>query len=144
MKKAKAKPSIETSHSLGRKRRFGLAGILNVLATNILLQLLLKKQFLSTGLATLISQLLNGCLGYAIYGGWVFRSREMHRMRSGVLYAAMMALLWGFNTVGIHVLTGTGVLGNRNVVALIMVVPLAVVSYLLQKHVIFRSTLRTQ
>ena len=134
---------MKSPRLLGRKRRFGLAGIANVIATNILLQLLLGNQLLPTGLATLVSQLLNGCFGYAIYGGWVFRSRDIREIRSGILYSAMMVLLWSFNTIGIHILTGSGVLSNRNVAALIMIAPLAILSYLLQKHFIFRSTPRT-
>ena len=50
----------------GRKRRFGLAGIGNVIATNLLLQAMLATNLFSTGLSTLASQLFNGLVGYAI------------------------------------------------------------------------------
>jgi putative flippase GtrA len=144
MQKLETDISMKITLTLGRKRRFGVAGISNVIATNLLLQLLLGRQSSSTGLATLISQLFNGCFGYAIYGGWVFRSRNIRRIRSGILYAAMMAMLWCFNTAGIHLLAGSGVLNNRNIAALIMIAPLAILSYLLQKHFIFRSTPQAQ
>lgn len=132
-----------TSPPTGRKRRFGLAGVINIVATNALLQLLLASQSLSIGAATLISQVFNGCFGYAIYGGWVFRSSDMRRLKSGFLYVIMMSFLWVTNTAGIAWISGRHFAPNRGSAALIMIIPLAILSFTLQKHLIFKSTLKS-
>ena len=49
--------------SSGQIRRFGAAGILNVLLTNVVLQCLLATSVVTVTIATLISQIINACLG---------------------------------------------------------------------------------
>lgn len=125
--------------SSGRKRRFVCAGAFNVVMTNVLLQILLHGQWLPTGLATLISQAFNGFLGYAIYGNWVFQSPRMRSLKSITLYVAMMILLWSCNTLGIYMLVTFSLLPQRNIAALSLIIPLAALSYTLQKLVVFRQ-----
>lgn len=122
----------------GRKRRFGAAGVINILATNLLLQLLLSSQIVSTGVATLAGQVFNGCFGYAIYGKWVFRSDSTRKLRSGLLYGLMMLTLWLSNSAGIELISSGYSALNRNIAALIMIAPLAALSFLFQKHIIFK------
>jgi len=121
--------------SSGRKRRFLLYGALNVGATNLLLQLLLWLQ-LATGLATLLSQLLNVGLGYVLYGTQVFQVERLGRRSAGA-YALLAVLLWWGNWGGIQGLAAVG--WPRNWAALALVPVLAAVSYLAQKTVVFRS-----
>jgi len=119
----------------GRKRRFLLYGTLNVGVTNLLLQLLLWFH-LATGLATLLSQLLNVGLGYVLYGTQVFEAPSLGR-RSAATYGLLALLLWWCNWGGIQGLAAMG--WPRNWAALVLVPVLAVISYLAQKTVVFRS-----
>lgn len=87
--------------SPGRKRRFLGYGALNVLITNLVLQGLLP--LMTTGLATLISQLLNVSLGFVLYGTRVFRVERLHK-RAALAYGVLALLLWWANWAGITAL----------------------------------------
>jgi hypothetical protein len=122
------------SPTSGRKRRFLGYGALNVLLTNLLLQLLLLV--LHTGLATLLSQLLNVGLGFVLYGKKVFRVERLQK-RAALRYGLLAVLLWWANWAGITGLAGWGL--QRNLAALALVPVLAALSYVLQKAVVFRQ-----
>ena len=118
----------------GRKRRFLGYGALNVLVTNSVLQLLLLVA--GTGLATLLSQVVNVSLGFVLYGKKVFRVERLQK-RSAASYLLMAVLLWWGNWIGISALSGWGL--SRNLAALLLIPVLAAVSYTLQKLVVFRQ-----
>jgi hypothetical protein len=118
--------------SPGRKRRFLGYGALNVLITNLVLQGLLP--LMTTGLATLISQLLNVSLGFVLYGTRVFRVERLHK-RAALAYGVLALLLWWANWAGITALAALGV--QRNLGALALVPVLAAISYVAQKLVVF-------
>ena len=118
----------------GRKRRFLGYGALNVLATNVVLQVLLLV--MGTGLATFLSQLLNVGLGFVLYGKRVFRVERLQK-RSALSYALMALCLWWCNWAGISVLAGWGL--SRNLAALLLIPVLAALSYTVQKLVVFRQ-----
>ena len=118
----------------GRKRRFLGYGALNVLVTNLVLQLLLLVA--GTGLATLLSQVVNVSLGFVLYGKRVFRVERLQK-RSAASYLLMAVLLWWGNWAGISALSGWGV--SRNLAALLLIPVLAAASYTLQKLVVFRQ-----
>jgi putative flippase GtrA len=118
--------------SPGRKRRFLGYGALNVLITNLVLQGLLP--LMTTGLATLISQLLNVSLGFVLYGTRVFRVERLHK-RAALAYGVLALLLWWANWAGITALAALGV--QRNLGALALVPMLAAISYAAQKLVVF-------
>jgi len=124
---------VTLAPKLGEKRRFLAFGLLNITATNSLLQLLLSIK-LATGLATLLSQLLNLVLGYLLYGTQVFRVKRFGQ-RSAVAYCVLTLLLWLGNWAGICVLAQLG--WSRRVAALALIPLLAACSFLAQKHVVF-------
>jgi hypothetical protein len=107
------------SPTSGRKRRFLGYGALNVLLTNLVLQLLLLV--LHTGLATLLK---------------VFRVERLQK-RAALRYGLLALLLWWANWAGITGLAGWGL--QRNLAALALVPLLAALSYVLQKAVVFRQ-----
>ena len=117
----------------GRKRRFLLFGVVNVLLTNGALLLLL--QLVTIGLATFLSQLLNLVLGYWLYGTRVFRVERV-ALRSAGAYGGLAASLWLLNWLGIRLLSGAGL--PRGWAALALVPLLAVLSYGVQKTLVFR------
>ncbi len=123
--------------SSGQKRRFGAAGILNVLLTNVVLQCLLATSVVTVTIATLISQVINACLGYAIYGKLVFRAKGLRHHQPLLRYLILMTALWLLNAGGIEAGKSLGM--NRNLAAAALIPCLAIVSFTIQKNVIFRQ-----
>ena len=120
----------------GLKRRFGAAGIINVLVTNLVLQVLLASSIVSVTAATLISQVINTCLGYAIYGKVVFKAQGLRHRRPLIRYLLLMTAMWLLNTVGIEFGDTVGV--NKNLAAAGLIPCLAVLSFFAQKYWVFR------
>ena len=114
-----------------------LAGVTNVGLTNALLQLLLVSPVISVGLATLISQFFNGLIGFAIYGKVVFNAKGMRSGFSGLRYLALMGLIWLCNWTGIELLKAANLSANAS--GLLMIAPLAGVSYITQKNWVFKN-----
>ena len=120
----------------GQKRRFGAAGVTNVLITNLVLQALLASSMVGITAATLISQLINTCLGYAIYGKMVFKAEGLRHHRPLLSYLLLMTVMWLLNAAGI---AGGEALGiNKNVAAAGLIPCLAVLSFFAQKYWVFR------
>ena len=124
--------------TLGRKRRFGAAGLANVALTNVFLQILLLVPAIPAALCTLASQLFNGTLGYALYSQWVFRANRLRDSKAALRYALAQVLFWVLNLSLITRGEAAGL--NRNVTALLAVPVLAGISYLLQKHWVFPNS----
>ena len=121
----------------GQKRRFGIAGIINVLITNAALQSLLATNIVSIVFATLISQSINTILGYAIYGKLVFGAKGLRQSKPVTRYILLMIGMWILNTVGIEL--GSAINLSKNVAAVLMVPCLAVLSYISQKNWVFKK-----
>lgn len=117
----------------GEKRRFLVFGLLNITASNLLLQLLLAID-VSTSLATLCAQILNVGLGYVLYGIQVFRVSRLGQRSAGA-YGVLALLLWLGNWAGILSLAQLG--WPRAAAALALIPLLAAMSFLAQKHVVF-------
>ena len=88
------------------------------------------------GLATLLSQLFNGIFGFAIYGKIVFNAQGMRSDGSGMRYLALMGLMWLCNWTGIELLKAANFSASAS--GLLMIGPLAVISYVIQKTWVFR------
>ena len=127
-------PSL--AKSSGRKRRFGIAGLLNVAITNIVLQCLLASSTVSILVATLIGQAINTILGYAIYGKVVFRAKGLRNHKPALKYLSLMTVIWLLNLISIKAAASAGI--ARNPAAAAMIPILAVVSYLGQKSWVFK------
>ena len=114
-----------------------LAGVTNVGLTNALLQLLLLSPVISVGLSTLLSQFFNGIFGFAIYGKVVFNAQGMRSGFSGLRYLALMGLMWLCNWTGIELLKAANFSASAS--GLLMIAPLAGISYFTQKNWVFRN-----
>ena len=128
---------LRPTNPFGFKRRFFIAGLLNIFLTNLLLQVLLFSGFISLGGCTLISQLFNGMVGYIIYGKFVFAAQTLRTLSRPVRYLALMTSLWLFNWTGIYLLQGLNV--SKNAGGLLMIIPLAAYSYSLQRRWVFKK-----
>lgn len=128
---------MKSNKHKGQKRRFGVAGIINVIITNAILQALLASNIASITVATLISQSINTILGYTIYGKLVFGAKELKQKKPAARYILLMTGMWLLNATGIEL--GSTFNLNKNIIALLMVPGLAVLSYVAQKHWVFRN-----
>tara|TARA_B100001059_G_C17807449_1_gene570074 strand:- start:1626 stop:2012 length:387 start_codon:yes stop_codon:yes gene_type:complete len=128
---------VESNKPKGQKRRFGVAGIINVLITNAALQTLLASNLASVAVATLISQSINTILGYAIYGKLVFGAKGLRGKEPVIRYGVLMITMWLLNAAGIEL--GTTLSLSKNSAAILMVPCLAVLSYISQKYWVFRK-----
>jgi putative flippase GtrA len=131
---------IEKISTQGRKRRFGVAGVCNVLITNIILQILLKNNLTSVAIATLISQFVNTTFGYLTYGKIVFRTESLRSHKPIIRYLILMTAMWLLNTAGIELGANMGF--QKNITAAALIPLLAVVSYLSQKLWVFPDETR--
>ena len=118
--------------------RFFYYGIFVIISSNGLLQLLLITNALSIGISTLLSQVLGALMGYFLYGKLVFQVKKTFSGKSMAKYSLVVTFLWLANWMGISCLTDTGL--SRSVSAIIMIVPLAGLSYLLQKCLVFANS----
>ena len=120
----------------GEKRRFGAAGIFNVILTNLALQTLLLSNLMGVMTATLISQAINSLLGYAIYGKMVFKAQRLKHYQPPLRYISLMTTMWLINATGIEACEAINI--NRNLAAASLVPFLAIISYYVQKHWVFK------
>ena len=128
---------MESNKPKGQKRRFGVAGIINVLITNAALQALLASNLASVAVATLISQSINTILGYAIYGKLVFGAKGLREREPIIRYGVLMIAMWLLNATGIEI--GSAASLSKNAAAIVMVPCLAVLSFIAQKYWVFRK-----
>ena len=118
------------------KRKFLVAGILNVLITNLFLQIFLLTNLLNIFLSTLLSQVINMILGYSFYSKFIFKVKHIRNYIIFKKYSLLMFSLWLINTLGIK--SGNLINIPKNISALIMLPLLASISYLVQKFWVFK------
>ena len=120
----------------GQKRKFVLAGIINVFLTNITLQALLLLNFIPIPISTLISQFINMTFGYLIYGKFIFEVKKYKKRKFIVRYAILMLIIWLFNFLVIEAGFNRGI--STNLIAFLMIPMLAIVSFIFQKYWVFK------
>jgi len=129
--------AIKPSAVFGRKRRFGIAGFVNVAITNLVLQILLATSVVNVLLATLISQSINTIFGYLIYGKLVFKAQRLKSHKPVLKYLCLMALIWLMNYSLIEAGAAVGV--NKSFIAAALIPAAALLSYISQKNWIFNQ-----
>ena len=87
-------------------------------------------------MATLLSQFFNSFVGFTIYGKLVFNTQGMRSGFSALRYSALMGLMWLCNWTGIELLKAANLSANSS--GLLMIAPLAGISYIIQKNWVFR------
>lgn len=122
----------------GLKRRFGTVGLINVLFTNIILQILILNNYTSTSQATLISQIFNTIFGYCAYSKIVFSSDSIMKKRQIYRYLILMIFVWFLNWIGINLLNT--LINSKNFAAILMIPFLALFSFLIQKNFVFKKS----
>ena len=117
-----------------KKFLFIFYGVINVLLTNILLQFLLL--LISTIYAALISQIFNFVFGLYFYGKKVFKVLSLTN-RHLLKYFLLNIFVWNLNWILIEEISTFGI--SKNLVSLIIILPLACFSYVIQKYFVFRN-----
>ena len=127
--------AVRSRIGTGRKRRFGIAGLINLVVSNGFLQALLAANT-PVAISTLATQILNGLFGYLTYGKYAFRA-SIRDPRSAARYSALAGLLWIENWSGIRALHSLGT--PKSLGAIVMILPLAAMSYIVQRKWVFRK-----
>ena len=109
-------------------------GVINVIFTNILLQFLLL--IIPPIYATLGSQIFNLLFGFYLYGKKVFTVNVLTKKQL-LKYFFLSTIVWNLNWISIEQISSTGL--SKNIASLIMIIPLAIFSYIFQKYLIFLS-----
>lgn len=127
--------AIKFRSGTGRKRRFGIAGLVNLAVSNGFLQALLAAN-VPVAISTLATQVLNGVLGYLTYSKYTFKA-PIRDLSSATKYTTLACLLWIMNWSGIRAIQGIG--APKSLGAIAMILPLAAASYIIQRNWVFRK-----
>ena len=118
------------------KRKFLVAGILNLLLTNFFLQTLLILDLFNISISTLFSQIVNMVIGYLIYSKFIFKLKNVRNINFVKKYLMLMIFLWLINAFGIKAGSYLGI--STSFSALILIPILAILSFLGQKFWVFK------
>ena len=114
--------------------KFLFLGIVNTILTNLILQIGLFV--FPTVLATLLSQMFNLLFGYHFYSTKVFKVGSK-KLGFFVKYIFMILLLWNLTWITIDYLYSYGI--SKNLTAILIIPPLALFSYCMQKYFVFKN-----
>ncbi len=117
-----------------KKKLFVIFGLINLFLTNIILQFLLL--IVPTVLATFFSQLFNFLFGFYIYGKKVFEVKYLNK-KHFMKYFLLSIVVWNINWLTINYVSMF--IYSKNMIALFLVPPLALISYISQKYFVFRN-----
>ena len=115
-----------------KKALFLIYGLINVLSTNLILQISLL--ILPIIFATLISQIFNLNFGFYLYGLKVFKVKFLSR-KIYIKYLFFHLLLWILNCFFINIIYSYNV--SKNLAALFVLPFLALISFVYQKNIVF-------
>ena len=115
-----------------KKVLFLIYGLVNVLITNLLLQIFLL--FFPIFFATLISQIFNLNFGFYLYGLKVFKVRFLGK-KIYLKYLFFHLFLWILNWFLINFIYSYNI--SKNLAALFVVPFLALISFVYQKNIVF-------
>jgi hypothetical protein len=114
--------------------KFLFLGIVNTFLTNLILQIGLF--LFPTVLATLLSQMFNLLFGYHFYSTKVFKVGSK-KLGFFVKYIFMILILWNLTWITIDYLYSYGI--SKNLTAILIIPPLALFSYCMQKYFVFKN-----
>ena len=116
-----------------KKTLFFILGVINVFLTNLIIQILLI--FLKTFYATFVGQLFNFLFGFYFYGKNVFKVNSLSKSHLKK-YLLLSIFIWNLNWIMISHLSVFGI--SKNIIAFILIAPLATLSYIIQKYIVFK------
>lgn len=119
------------------KRKFIFFGIVNVVVSNLLLQLLLLINSIPISISTFIFILFNASLGYVMYGKFVFNISKIINRKYIVKYFFTLISSWFFLNIVISFSSNLKI--SPNLSSIIMIPFLATYSFLMQKYWIFKN-----
>ena len=119
------------------KRKFIFFGFVNVLISNLFLQLLLLINFIPISISTLLFILFNAILGYFLYGKFVFKISNIINKNYIYKYSFTLMLSWILLNSIISYASIFKI--SPNLSSVIMIPFLAIYSFLMQKYWIFKN-----
>ena len=118
---------------LKRSSKFIFCGFINVLLTNLILQIMLISK-IETIYSTFLSQIFNFLLGYFLYSNKVFEIVNYKKLYLAK-FVLLSFLLWNINWISIIYISNYNI--SRNIASLLIMPFLAIISYYSQKRFIF-------
>ena len=119
---------------LNQGKNFLIFGIINFLITNIVLQLLLLLT--SVWVSTFLSQLVNFIIGYKLYGRYVF---QVSNRRIAFIKYLIFAFVIFFLNAKLIIIISKSYLISKNLASIILIPFLVILSFIIQKYIIFKS-----
>ena len=116
-----------------KKTLFLILGLINVLLTNLMIQIFLL--FIPTIIATFVGQLFNFLFGFYFYGKKVFKVKKLNKNHL-TKYIFLNVIIWNINWTLITYISSFW--DQKNIIAFLIILPLALVSYCLQKYYVFK------
>lgn len=108
-------------------------GLINVFFTNVAIQIFLLS--FDAIIATLIGQIINFVIGFNLYKNKVFRIKTFKKIYL-IKYLLLHLTIWNLNWFIIEYFYSFGI--SKNLSALFLILPLAFLSYLSQKYIVFK------
>lgn len=118
------------------QKRFIFFGLLNFFSTQIILAFLLL--FFPIYISTLICQIANISIGYYLYSKFVFSVKNKSSIKIIILFISYAILVWLVNWFLIYFIYLYFDI-NKNISAIIILPFLVLISYLVQKNIIFKK-----
>ena len=132
MNKNRLKKKSRFNFREDKKALFLIYGLINVLSTNLILQISLL--FLPIIFATFISQIFNLNFGFYLYGLKVFKVKLFSK-KIYLKYLYFHLFLWIVNWFLINIIYSYNV--SKNLAALLVLPFLALISFVYQKNIVF-------
>jgi len=120
-----------------KKKLFVILGLINLLLTNIILQFLLL--IVPTIYATFVSQIFNFLFGFYLYGKKVFKVNYLKK-KHFIKYFLLCIIVWNINWLTINYISMFAY--SKNIIALLLIPPLALISYISQKYFVFKKNIK--
>ena len=117
------------------QKRFLIFGIANFISTQFILGLMLL--FYPVYISTFISQIINVVTGYYLYSKYVFSFKKRSSPKSLILYIFYAILIWLINWFFIYFISLYFNI-NKNISAIIILPLFVLLSYSVQKNIIFK------
>lgn len=120
--------------------KFIFFGILNVILSNLFLQILLFLNFIPIDISTFIYIIFNALFGYLIYGKFVFRVVQIIKIKYMIKYSLSLLISWIILNTAIYQFLKINI--SPNISSIIMIPFLTSYSFLIQKFWIFKANSR--
>lgn len=118
------------------KVKFLLLASLNLLISNLILQILLLIKLIPVIFSTLIFILINTVLGFILFGRYLFNKKDIFKKSYMTKY--LLLLIFSWLTLSFGIFLGSKLNFSANLTSIFLIPPIGFNSYLIQKYWVFK------